>query len=48
MTACKCLNLVADILEVIMHSALHSVGLKSEVNISVVPIVHVVLIQHII
>ena len=31
-----------------MHSAFHSVGLKSKINISAVPIVHVVLVEHII
>ena len=33
-----------ELLEVIVHSALHSVGLKSKIHISVFPIVHVVLV----
>ncbi len=37
-----------DILEVIVHSALYSMGLKSKVNISAISIVHVVLVQHIV
>jgi hypothetical protein len=41
-------NLVPHVLEVIVHSALHSVRLKSKVNVSAVSIVHVVLVQHIV
>ena len=36
------------LLEIFMHSALHSVSLQSKVNVSVVSIVHIVLVQHII
>ena len=36
------------LLEVIVHSTLHSVCLKSKVNIPVLSIVHVVLVQHIV
>ncbi len=36
------------LLEIIVYSALYSVGLKSKVNISAVSIVHVVLVQYIV
>ena len=41
-------ELVKTLLEVIVHSALHLVSLKSKIHISVSPIVHVVLVEHII
>ena len=31
-----------------MHSAFHSVGLKSKVNVSVLSITHVILVEHIV
>ena len=39
---------VETLLEVVVHTALHSVGLKSKINISVFSIMHVVLVQHVI
>ena len=41
-------ELVETLLEVIVHSAFHSVGLKSKIHISVFPTVHVVLVEHVI
>ena len=37
-----------DSLEVVMHPALDSVGLQSEVNIPTTPMVDVVLVEHVI
>ena len=31
-----------------MNSALHSMGLKPQINVSIVPIMHVVLVQYIV
>ena len=42
------MSIEGHLLEIFVHPTFHSVGLKSKVHISVVPIVHVVLVEHIV